>query len=73
MATHRVTFLRQAPFEPGQKLRIEDGPRKGDWEVVAADDKDVALRCPMSGREFTWKRFCTQADERDGVEWPAED
>ncbi len=73
MATHRVTFLRQAPFEPGQKLRIEDGPRKGDWEVVAADGKDVTLRCPISGREFTRKRFCYQADERDGVEWPEKD
>ena len=72
MAQHKVAVFRQYPFTPGQKVRIEDGPRKGDWEVVAADPKTVTLRCPISGREFDWKRFCYLAQEQE-AEWPAED
>lgn len=73
MAKHRVAFFRQYPFTPGQKIHIVDGPRRGDWEVVAADEKGVRLRCPISGREVDWKSFCYLAEERDGVEWPAQD
>ena len=71
MAQHLVTFFRPAALVPGQKIRIEGGPRRGDWEVVAADEKSVTLRCPISGRTFDWKPFCYQTDERE-AEWPAE-
>ena len=70
MAPHRVAVFQPYPFTPGQKIRIADGPRKGDWQVVAADATDVTLRCPVSGREFTWKRFCYLVEET-GTEWPA--
>lgn len=73
MAKHRVAFFRQYPFAPGQKIHIEDGPRQGDWEVVAADDRAVKLRCAVSGRELEWKNFCYVVEEREGVEWPAKD
>jgi hypothetical protein len=72
MPEHRVAIFEPYPFEPGQKIRIADGPRRGDWEVVAATGKDVTLRCPISGREFTWKRFCYRVAERES-EWPSED
>jgi len=68
----QVVFFRRYPFVPGQKLHIEDGPRKGDWEVIAVDDKKVALRCPVSGIKVEWDRFCYQVDERQ-AEWPAID
>ena len=73
MPLHRVAVFRQYPFEPGQTIRIADGPRKGDWEVRAADDKGVTLRCPLSGRELTWKRFCYLVEERGDAPWPEED
>ena len=73
MAQHRVAIFRQYPFAPGQKIRIADGPRKGDWEVRAADDKTLTLRCPLSGREFTWKRFCYLVEEREATPWPEEE
>ncbi len=73
MARHRVTFFRQYPFTPGQKIHILDGPRRGDWEVVAADEKAVRVRCPVSGREFEWKSFCHFVEEREEAGWPAED
>ena len=72
MAEDRIAIFRQYPFSPGQKIRIADGPRHGDWEVVAADPKGVTLRCPISGREFTWKPFCYLVEETD-TEWPAEE
>jgi hypothetical protein len=72
MARHRVAVFKQYPFEPGQKIHIADGPRRGDWEAVAADAREVTLRCPLSGRELTWKRFCYLVEERE-AEWPAEE
>ncbi|MFP4056471.1 MAG: hypothetical protein ACLF0G_06355 [Candidatus Brocadiia bacterium] len=72
MATHRVVLFEPYPFAPGTKMRITAGPRQGDWEVVAADAKTVSLRCPVSGREVTWKRFCYRVGEEER-EWPAED
>lgn len=56
----------------GQKIHIEDGPRRGDWEVLAVDDRKVSLRCPVSGRIVEWNRFCYSVDERPAV-WPAEE
>ncbi len=65
-----VVFFRQFPFVPGQKIHIEDGPRKGDWEVIGVDEKEVTLRCPVSGFTATWRRFCYLTGERQAV-WPA--
>jgi len=73
MERHSVIIFRQYPFQAGQKIFIEDGPRKGDWEVLAVDDKTMSLRCPVTGREVQWKRFCYLAEERDSEPWPHED
>ena len=72
MAVHRVVVFEPYPFEPGQKIRIEGGPRRGDWEVLGADAKTVRLRCPVSGREVEWPRFCYHVRDEE-AEWPAED
>jgi hypothetical protein len=69
---HTVIRFRQYPFEAGQKIFIEDGPRKGDWEVVGAGEKKVTLRCPVSGREVEWARFCYFAEEAESERWPTE-
>lgn len=73
MASDTITNFRLYPFEPGQKIHIQDGPRHGDWEVVAVSSNKVTLRCPVSLREFTWNRFCYFTDERSGVPWPQKD
>jgi hypothetical protein len=73
MQTHDVTVFRPYPFRAGQKIVIDDGPRKGDWEVVAVTDRKVKLRCPFSHREFEWNRFCYVVDEQSGVQWPGEE
>ena len=72
MAEDEVTVLKPYPFEEGDKITIEGGPRAGDWEVIGVTDDTVKLRCPLSGREFEWKRFCYAAS-REQREWPRED
>jgi len=73
MTTQKVTFFRFYPFKVGQKIHIQDGPRKGDWEVIGVNDRKVKLRCPISLREFEWDRFCYFIEERDTSEWPKKD
>ncbi len=69
---HKIVKFMQYPFETGQKIFIEDGPRKGDWEVVGIDEGKVTLRCPISGREAEWARFCYSTEETESEQWPTE-
>ncbi len=73
MKTHDVARFAPYPFRVGQKINIQDGPRKGDWEVIAVSDHKVTLRCPISRKEFAWSRFCYFLEEQKGVEWPQQD
>ena len=73
MPKHRVSTFRPYSFEMGQRIHIDGGPRAGDWQVVGVTERKVKLRCPLSGREFDWDRFCYLASEQDGVEWPRHD
>ena len=70
METHRVALFKMYPFEVGQKIRIEDGLRQGDWEVIGISQSKVKLRCPVSRREFEWHRFCFVVEERENEVWP---
>ncbi len=65
----KIKIFRQAELAPGDRIHITDGPRRGDWEVAAASEKNLTLRCPVSGREFTWTRFCYLLEEREQP-WP---
>jgi len=73
MAHQSVITFRQYPLEIGQRIYIEDGPRRGDWEVVGLTDKAVKLRCPVSHREVEWKRFCYFTEESRDTPWPHSD
>jgi hypothetical protein len=73
MATQKVIIFKPYPFEAGQKIHIDGGPRKGDWEVLGVTERKVKLRCPISFKEFEWNRFCYFSEEQDGVEWPNRD
>ena len=68
----KVVFFKRYPFAAGEKIRIEDGPRRGDWLVIAVDEKKVALRCPVSGTEVTWDRFCYFQEEKE-ASFPAQE
>jgi len=71
--TSTVICFEPYPFQVGQKIHINRGPRKGDWNVIGVSDKKVKLKCPVSLREFEWDLFCYFAEERSGVEWPEKD
>ncbi len=73
MAQHRVARFEPYPFQPGHKIHIEGGKRAGDWEVVEVTERKVKLRCPLSGREFEWDRFCYFVEEQEAAEWPRQD
>lgn len=73
MAGIQATLFTPYPFEVGQKINITQGPRKGDWEVIGVSEAKVRLRCPVSGREFEWARFCYFADEAELDQWPQAD
>ncbi|MGQ9921508.1 MAG: hypothetical protein ACUVRZ_09310 [Desulfobacca sp.] len=68
-----VTFFHTYPFLIGQKITIQDGPRRGDWEVIGVTDAKVKLRCPVSFREFEWPTFCYLVEEREIADWPHHD
>ncbi len=73
MATHKVIIFKPFPFEVGQRIHIDGGPRGGDWEVIGVTERKVKLRCPVSFKEFDWDRFCYFSEEQDRVEWPRRD
>jgi hypothetical protein len=70
MAKHDVAIFKPYPFKTGQKIHIEEGARRGDWEVIGVSKSKVRLRCPISFREFEWDRFCYFVEERNDIEWP---
>ena len=70
MAKHKVSIFKPYPFYEGQKIRIDGGPRNGDWEIVSFTERKVKLRCPISSKEFEWNRFCYLAEERSEAPWP---
>lgn len=67
--TTAVAVFSPYPFVVGEKISITGGPRRGDWMVVAVDEKKLTLRCPVSAKEFTWDRFCYLLETRQQV-WP---
>ncbi len=67
-----VTVFQPYPFQPGEKIFIESGPRRGDWMVLACDEKKLTLQCPLSKKEFSWDRFCFHIENRE-QEWPTTD
>jgi len=70
MEKHPVIVFKPFPFKIGQKIFIESGQRKGDWEVIGVGDRKVKLRCPVSFREFDWDIFCYFVEESTERIWP---
>lgn len=73
MTSNKVVLFRPYPFEVGQRIRIDGGPRGGDWEVIGVSERKVELRCPVTLKEVNWDRFCYFISEKDDVAWPKKD
>ena len=65
-----VLILRPYPVRVGQKITIEGGPRRGDWEIIGVGDRKLRLRCPISHRELDCDWFCYVVTEAAGITWP---
>ena len=72
MPKHAVTIFKPYPLEIGQKIRIDSGPRSGDWEVIGITENKIILKCPVSQRTFSWARFCYFTEQRENETWPLE-
>ncbi len=70
MAEHEVIIFREYPLEVGQKIHIDDGPRRGDWLVTGFSEKKIQLRCPVSGVDIACDRPLCFAEKRWQSEWP---
>jgi hypothetical protein len=65
-----VLILRPYPVRVGQKITIEGGPRRGDWEIIGVSDRKLRLRCPISHKELDCDWFCYVVTEAAGEPWP---
>jgi hypothetical protein len=65
-----VLILRPYPVRVGQRITIEAGPRRGDWEIIEVGDRRLRLRCPISHKELDCDRFCYVVTEAAGIPWP---
>ncbi|HIJ79153.1 MAG: hypothetical protein OEY01_09070 [Desulfobulbaceae bacterium] len=72
MPKDKVTVFTPVPLTINQKIRIEGTPRGGDWLVIGLSESKVRLKCPVSGREVEWARFCYQTEECL-QEWPKQE
>ena len=70
MANYILRRFRQQPLQRGDRIHLEDGPRHGDWEVMAADEHKVTLRCPVSHRVIDVDPFYFMAAEVETDQWP---
>jgi hypothetical protein len=73
MEKENVTVFKPYDFVLGQKIYIENGPRKGDWEVVNMTDRKITLQCPISLKTFEWNRFCYFVENAKVAVWPRRD
>lgn len=73
MSQHDVYLFRLFPLEVGQKIHIESGVFRGDWEVVSVSERKVRLKCPVSGREIERDHFLAFVTHQRGVAWPRHD
>jgi hypothetical protein len=69
-AEERVLILRPYPVRVGQKITIEAGPRRGDWEIIGVGERKLRLRCPISHKELDSDWFCYVVTEAAGIPWP---
>ncbi len=73
MGSYKVTVFSPYHFEIGEKIHINEGPRKGDWEVIGISEHKVTLRCPVTKKEFKWDRFCYYIETKELDQWPTKD
>jgi hypothetical protein len=62
--------FRPYPFQVGQRITIEGGSRRRDWEVIGLGPDKVRLRCPLTHKEVEWVTFCFLTADDPDRPWP---
>jgi hypothetical protein len=63
-------ILRPYPVRVGQKITIQAGPRRGDWEIIGVGDGKLRRCGPISHQELDCDWFCSVVTEAAGIPWP---
>ena len=71
MTDHEVIEFKEYPLEVGQKICIGDGFRRGDWLVVDVSNRNIKLRCPVSGKEIECDKTFFFVEKGRQEQWPA--
>ncbi|MGQ9687720.1 MAG: hypothetical protein ACUVXF_02870 [Desulfobaccales bacterium] len=66
----RVIFFRLYPARVGDKITIEGGPWRGDWEIIEVGERKLRLKCPITHKEIERERFFYFLEERPQEPWP---
>ncbi len=69
---HRVVMFRLYPAQVGDKIFIEGGPWRGDWEIIEVGDRKIKIKCPVTHKELERERFFYFLEERENEPWPHE-
>ncbi len=69
-ARHRVLIFRLYPLQLGDKIFFQDGPRRGDWQVIEVGPRKLRLKCPVSFKELECDHLYTFVEERPNEPWP---
>ncbi|MFZ2088698.1 MAG: hypothetical protein WAU47_09000 [Desulfobaccales bacterium] len=69
---HRVVMFRLYPAQVGDKISIEGGPWRGDWEIIEVGDRKIKIKCPVTHKELERERFFYFLEERENEPWPHE-
>ena len=67
---HRVLVFRAYPLQVGDKIFLQSGPRRGDWQVIEVGQRKIRLKCPVSFKELECDHFYTFVEERQNEPWP---
>lgn len=67
---HDYALFEPYPFVVGQKIRIRNSRRGGDWEIVAVGEHTITLHCPITHKEYEWNKFCYLVSEQQKGVWP---
>ena len=54
--SNQPTIFEPYQFTVGERILRRRKGKLEDWNVIAVNDDEVTVKCPIHGMELTWKR-----------------
>ena len=54
--SNQATIFEPYRFTVGERILRRRKGKLEDWDVIAVNDDEVTVKCPIHGMELTWKR-----------------